>query len=244
MIEPLRKVVLLAENLSKVYGQGPTRVDALKPTSFEARAGEVIAILGPSGSGKSTLLTITGLINPPTTGSLTISDVPVFRDGLPVANLSAMRRTQLGFVFQRSNLIPFLNAEENVRLALEIDSVPGRESRERAREMLASLGLKDRLKARPNRLSGGEQQRVAIARALIHKPSVMLADEPTAALDSVRGRQVMELFRDSAHEHGAAVLVVTHDHRTLDLVDRLLEMEDGVLTEKELPAHETRHVEA
>jgi putative ABC transport system ATP-binding protein len=233
MNERVGTSVLRLTGISKVYGEGPTRVDALRPTTFEARAGEVVAIVGPSGSGKSTLLTIVGLINPPSTGSLLINGEPVITDGVAVTNLTTMRRRELGYVFQRSNLIPFLNAEENVRLALEIDGVPTRESRARARELLDSLGLAKRLGALPGKLSGGEQQRVAIARAMIHQPSVVLADEPTAALDSGRGRQVMELFRDSAHAHGAAVLVVTHDHRTLDLVDRVLEMEDGVLSEKQ-----------
>ncbi|MEZ5993688.1 MAG: ABC transporter ATP-binding protein [Planctomycetota bacterium] len=236
MNERLGKVVLHVEGLSKVYGEGPTRLEALKPTTFNAMAGEVVAILGPSGSGKSTLLTIAGLINPPTAGSLTLNSKLAIKDGQPVANLSTLRRQELGYVFQRSNLIPFLNGEENVRLALEIDGVSHRESRERARTLLDSLGMGGRMKAMPSKLSGGEQQRVAIARAMIHQPSVVLADEPTAALDSSRGRQVMELFRDSAHAHGAAVLVVTHDHRTLDLVDRVLEMEDGVLAEKDVAA--------
>jgi len=233
MNERVGTSVLQLTGISKVYGEGPTRVDALRPTTFEARAGEVVAIVGPSGSGKSTLLTIIGLINPPTAGSLLINGEPVITDGVAVTNLTTMRRRELGYVFQRSNLIPFLNAEENVRLALEIDGVPAGQARGRARELLESLGLAKRLGALPGKLSGGEQQRVAIARAMIHQPSVVLADEPTAALDSGRGRQVMELFRDSAHAHGAAVLVVTHDHRTLDLVDRVLEMEDGVLSEKQ-----------
>ena len=233
MNERIGTTVLSLTGISKVYGEGPTRVDALRPTTFEARAGEVVAIVGPSGSGKSTLLTIIGLINPPTAGSLLINGEPVITDAVAVTNLTTMRRRQLGYVFQRSNLIPFLSAEENVRLALEIDGVPAHQSRTRARELLESLGLGKRLGALPGKLSGGEQQRVAIARAMIHQPSVVLADEPTAALDSGRGRQVMELFRDSAHAHGAAVLVVTHDHRTLDLVDRVLEMEDGVLIEKQ-----------
>ena len=233
MNERLGKTVLHVEGLSKVYGEGPTRLEALKPTTFDAVAGEVVAILGPSGSGKSTLLTIAGLINPPTAGSLTLNGKLAIKDGQPVANLSTLRRQELGYVFQRSNLIPFLNGEENVRLALEIDGVSTREAKERARTLLDSLGMSGRMSAMPAKLSGGEQQRVAIARAMIHQPSVVLADEPTAALDSSRGRQVMELFRDSAHEHGAAVLLVTHDHRTLDLVDRVLEMEDGFLSEQD-----------
>ncbi|MCC6574476.1 MAG: ABC transporter ATP-binding protein [Planctomycetes bacterium] len=229
-------IVLSADSLSKVYGEGTLRVEALKPTTFTAHTGEVVAILGPSGSGKSTLLTILGLINPPTTGSLRIGQTKVIEKGRAVANLDQQRRQQIGFVFQRSNLIPFLSAEENVRLALELDDVPPAQSRARSRTMLEGLGLGKRLHALPSRLSGGEAQRVAIARALIHKPAVVLADEPTASLDSHRGRQVMELFREAARSQGAAVLVVTHDHRTLDLVDRILDMEDGVLSEKAVAA--------
>lgn len=240
MTEPARKTVVSAENLSKTYGEGALRVEALKPTSFEARAGEVVAILGPSGSGKSTLLTILGLINAPTTGSLRIGEVQVIENALPRTSLERQRRQQIGFVFQRSNLIPFLTAEENVRLSLEIDGVNAYESRKRARALLENLGLDKRLLSLPAKLSGGEAQRVAIARALIHRPSVVLADEPTASLDSGRGRQVMELFRDAAHAQGAAVLVVTHDHRTLDLVDRILEMEDGRLTERARALHADR----
>ncbi len=220
-------------SLSKHYGEGHVRVQALRDASFDVAHGEVVAILGPSGSGKSTLLTILGLINVPDSGSLRIDGREALRDGRAVADLALFRRRYLGFVFQRSNLIPFLSAHENVRLALELDRVPAREASARAREILASLGLGERLHHIPAILSGGEQQRVAIARALVHAPAVVLADEPTAALDSKRGRQVMELFRAAAHERGAAVFVVTHDHRTLDLVDRILEMEDGELRERE-----------
>lgn len=218
-----------ARALSRHYGEGHTRVDALRDATFEVTPGEVVAILGPSGSGKSTLLTILGLINTPSAGSLRIGGREVWRDGQAVTDLAVFRRRHLGFVFQRSNLIPFLTAEENVRLALELDDVPGREARARARDVLASLDLGERLHHLPTLLSGGEQQRVAIARAVVHDPAVILADEPTASLDSRRGRHVMELFRAAAHERGSAVLVVTHDHRTLDLVDRILEMEDGTL---------------
>jgi len=218
-----------ARALSRHYGEGRTRVDALQGASFEVGRGEVVAILGPSGSGKSTLLTILGLINTPSSGSLRIGGLDVWSDGAAVTDLALFRRRHLGFVFQRSNLIPFLTAEENVRLALELDGVGGREARDRARAVLTSLGLAERLDHLPAILSGGEQQRVAIARAIVHGPAVILADEPTASLDSTRGRHVMELFRAAAHERGSAVLVVTHDHRTLDLVDRILEMEDGAL---------------
>ena len=154
----------------------------------------------------------------------------MIRDGTVVGNANLIRRRNLGFVFQRSNLIPFLTAEENVRLVLELDQVPRREATRRAREILASLGVADRADHFPTQLSGGQQQRVAIARALVHEPSLILADEPTASIDKQRGRQVMELFRKAASERGAAVLIVTHDHRSLDLAHRIFEIEDGVLS--------------
>ncbi len=219
-----------ARLLSRHYGEGNTYVKALDKASFEIQAGEVVALLGPSGSGKSTLLTILGLINQPNEGSLRIGGEDVIRDGQLVGNTNLVRRRQLGFVFQRSNLIPFLNAQDNIRLVLDLDDVPGRVARRRARDILEELGVADRATHFPVQLSGGQQQRVAIARALVHEPALLLADEPTASLDKERGRQVMELFRTAARERNAAVLVVTHDHRSLDLVDRTFEIEDGVLS--------------
>ncbi len=218
-----------ARGLSKHYGEGNTLVRALKEASFEMYPGEVVALLGPSGSGKSTLLTIMGLINQPDTGWLEIGGEEIMQDGRVVADANLFRRRKLGFVFQRSNLIPFLTAEENVRLVLELDDMPRRDAARRAREMMESLGVADRGSHLPTKLSGGQQQRVAIARALVHRPSLLLADEPTASLDKELGRQVMNLFRTAATQRGAAVLVVTHDHRSLDLVHRIFEIEDGVL---------------
>jgi len=218
-----------AHGISKHYGEGNTYVRALAEASFRLEHGEVVALLGPSGSGKSTLLTILGLINPPDTGTLTIGGVPAITDGVIASNAGLIRRRELGFVFQRSNLIPFLTAEENVRLVLELDGVSRRQATRRARAMLDELGVADRRDHMPTQLSGGQQQRVAIARALVHEPALLLADEPTASLDRERGRQVMELFRSAAAERGAAVLVVTHDHRSLDLVHRTFEIEDGQL---------------
>jgi putative ABC transport system ATP-binding protein len=225
-----QSIAVVARGLSKHYGEGNTYVRALAEADFELRAGEVVALLGPSGSGKSTLLTILGLINEPDEGDLEIDGEPVIRGGHLVGDANLIRRRKLGFVFQRSNLIPFLTAEENVRLVLELDGLTRGESLRRAREILATLGVAERAKHYPVELSGGQQQRVAIARALIHQPSLLLADEPTASLDKQRGRQVMELFQTAARERGAAVLVVTHDQRSLDLVDRTFEIEDGVLS--------------
>jgi putative ABC transport system ATP-binding protein len=216
-----------ATGLTKVYGSGNTEVVAMREVSLRVERGEVVALVGPSGAGKSTLLTALGLINPPTTGSIAIGGVPVMDGDQALVNLAAFRRQHLGFVFQKANLIPFLNAAQNVQVALEINDVPPRAARKRAMELLDYFEVTDRAHHLPDSLSGGQQQRVAVARALANDPSLILADEPTAALDGARGRQVMELFRKVAHERGAGVIVVTHDHRALDVFDRVIEMEDG-----------------
>lgn len=215
--------------LSKIYGSGHTEVVAVKDVTLQVARGEMIALLGPSGAGKSTLLTAMALINPPTSGQVRIGGTPVMDGPRALVDLRAFRRQHLGFVFQKANLIPFLNARENVQVALEVNDVHARLARQRAMELLEYLGVGQRADNLPDALSGGEQQRVAVARALANQPSLILADEPTAALDRQRGRQVMELFARVAHERHAAVVVVTHDTRALDLFDRILEMEDGRL---------------
>jgi putative ABC transport system ATP-binding protein len=227
---------ILAESLNKTYGSGNTEVVALRDVSLQVQRGEVVALLGPSGAGKSTLLTAIGLINPPTSGRIHIGGQQVLDGPQATVDLRAFRRKHLGFVFQRANLIPFLSALENVQIALEINDVTPRKARQRARELLEYLGVGDRANHLPEELSGGQQQRVAVARALANEPGLILADEPTAALDSQRGRQVMELFAKVAQDRHAAVLVVTHDHRSLDVFDRTLEMEDGRLRESTFPA--------
>ena len=216
--------------LTKVYGSGNTEVVALRDAAVTVRRGEVVALLGPSGSGKSTFLTAVGLINPPTSGQILIGGVLVMDGPLPLVNLRSFRRKHIGFVFQKSNLIPFLSAIENVQVALELNGTGSTGARRRALELLEELGVGDRAKHWTSMLSGGEQQRVAVARALANSPSVILADEPTASLDSHRGRQVMEIFRRVAHEHSTGVIVVTHDQRMLDVFDTIYEMEDGVIT--------------
>ena len=170
-----------------------------------------------------------GLIRPPNTGQILIDGTLVFNNHQAQVDLRRFRRQKFGFVFQKANLIPFLTAAENVRLAMEIDDQPAKVSRKRAMELLEYLGVAERAQNLPSMLSGGEQQRVAVARALANRPSLILADEPTGSLDGVRGRQVMELFAKVAHEQNAGVIVVTHDHRALDVFDRTLEMEDGQL---------------
>jgi putative ABC transport system ATP-binding protein len=221
-----------AIGLTKIYGAGNTEVIALREVSFQMARGEVVALLGPSGAGKSTLLTAIGLINPPTAGQIKLGGELVLDGPEARVDVRTFRRKHLGFVFQKANLIPFLSAAENVAVALEINDVAPRPARRRALELLDYLGVGDRAEHRPEALSGGQQQRVAVARALANEPSLILADEPTAALDSHRGRQVMELFRRVARERGSAVLVVTHDHRSLDVFDRTYEMEDGRLLAK------------
>ena len=191
--------------------------------------GEIVALLGPSGSGKSTFLTAVGLINPPTSGTIKIGGELVLNGSKPMVDLKNFRKKHIGFVFQKANLIPFLSARENVQIALEINGYSVQDSKNRALELLNELGMADRADNLPSMLSGGQQQRVAISRALANKPAVILADEPTAALDSHLGRQVMELFRDIAHNHGTGVIVVTHDQRALDVFDAIYEMEDGTI---------------
>jgi len=218
---------LRAEGVSKTFGVGDTLVRALSDISLTLASGTVVALLGPSGAGKSTLVKALGLVSLPERGRIWMAGELVAEDGRALADLRDLRRQHLGFVFQKPNLIPFLTARQNVQVACEIGAQSN--PRQRADELLAYLEVAHRASAMPATLSGGEQQRVAIARALANRPALIFADEPTAALDKVRGRQVMELFGRIAHEQGAAVLVVTHDHRTLDVFDEQHEMEDGRL---------------
>jgi putative ABC transport system ATP-binding protein len=222
-------LALETNGLTKVYGSGHTEVVALRDASMRVRRGEIAALIGPSGAGKSTFLLCVGLINLPTSGHVAIGGRPVLDGPRALADLRRFRRENIGFIFQKSNLIPFLNAVENVQVAGELIGHASTVARRRAIELLDALGVGARASNRPTQLSGGEQQRVTVARALANQPSLILADEPTAALDSVRGRQVMELFRDVAHQHGTGVIVVTHDQRALDVFDTIYEMEDGVL---------------
>ena len=227
----MKSVALSAENLCKTYGAGETAVHALDHVSFSMHVGEIVALLGPSGAGKSTLLTSLGLIQPPDSGRITIGGKTVFDDDYRV-NVRDFRRNNIGFVFQKANLLPFLTARENIRIALEVNDSSSKESKLVADELLEHFELGARKNFLPAQLSGGQQQRVAIARALANKPSLLLADEPTAALDSHMGRKVMELLKNVAHSHNTAVLVVTHDHRAIDVFDRIFIMEDGKLREK------------
>ena len=227
----MKKIALGAENLCKTYGRDNTVVKALNNVSLTLYAGEIAALLGPSGAGKSTLLTGLGLIQEPDSGKIIIGNETVFDNGYRT-NIRTFRRNHIGFVFQKANLLPFLSAVDNVRLAMEINDVSSDAARKRAEELLAKFDLRERKNFMPKELSGGQQQRVAIARALANSPELLLADEPTAALDSRMGRKVMELLKQVAHEHNTGVLVVTHDHRAIDVFDRIYVMEDGRIKEQ------------
>ena len=227
----MKPIALTAENLCKTYGKGNTVVHALNGVSLTLHAGEIAALLGPSGAGKSTLLTSLGLIQAPDSGRIIIGNETVFDDGYKT-NIRSFRRNHIGFVFQKANLLPFLNALDNVRLAMEINDISEKEAKKRAEELLEKFDLSERKYFMPKELSGGQQQRVAIARALANMPDLLLADEPTAALDSRMGRKVMELLKQVAHEHDTGVLVVTHDQRAIDVFDRIWVMEDGNIKEQ------------
>jgi putative ABC transport system ATP-binding protein len=215
--------------LSKHFGQGETRVEALRQVSLEVRAGQVVGLLGPSGSGKSTLLNVIGCILEPSNGWMSLDGQVVYDGGWLQKDLRRLRLKRIGFIFQFHNLLPFLSALENVAVVLEIAGATPHQARERAWELLRYLQVEHRAQAMPSRLSGGEAQRVAIARALANHPGIILADEPTAALDSERAGVVMDLLRKVALEQGAAVLVVTHDEKIFDRLDRIFHLRDGRL---------------
>jgi putative ABC transport system ATP-binding protein len=232
--------VLSLRGLVKRFDQGGTSVIAVNGVSADIRGGELVALVGPSGCGKSTLLLMAGLIEQPTDGEVRVRGWRIRVTRSDGRDLRDFRRRNIGFVFQKPNLIPFLSARENVQIALEINGTPARTARTEARRLLEFLGTGHRADSLPKTLSGGEQQRVAVARALANRPALILADEPTAALDSRRGRQVVELFRQVTRELATAILMVTHDTRHLDLFDRIIEMNDGQISERktaEMPGH-------
>jgi putative ABC transport system ATP-binding protein len=220
----MQKTISISD-VTKIYGAGPTAFRALDAVSLEVERGEVVLLMGPSGSGKTTLISILGCILRPTTGSVKILGQEVTR--LREKQLPRVRLENIGFIFQGFNLFPTLTAGENVELALDLKGHRGPAAKLRARGFLEQVGLGPKYDSFPADLSGGEKQRVAIARAVATEPQVILADEPTAALDSHSGRAVMGMLRDLAHRHGRAVVVVTHDNRVLEYGDRVVQIEDG-----------------
>jgi len=224
---PTLALVAQLRDISVTYGTGALSVNAVRGVSLDVHRGEVLLMMGPSGSGKSTLLQVLGCIRPATAGSLLIDGKTIA--GMGPNELSQFRSRRIGFVFQHYNLLPSLCAWENVALALELKGEYGTRIEQASRKLLAGLGLGDRVEAYPSELSGGERQRVAIARAVIGSPDLILADEPTAALDAAQGNIVAKLLVRIAHEHGCAVVIVTHDPRIGAVADRIAFLEDGMI---------------
>ncbi|MBY4594328.1 ABC transporter ATP-binding protein [Ottowia caeni] len=220
------------ENLSKRFGEGDTAVLALKNVNMQVAPGEVVGLIGPSGSGKSTLLKCLGAVIDPTSGRMILDDTVIYDDGWKVRDLRALRRDKIGFVFQAPYLIPFLDATDNVALLPMLAGIPNDEARRRARELLTALDVQHRAQAMPSQLSGGEQQRVAIARGLINRPPVILADEPTAPLDSQRAMVVIRILNDMAKQFETAIIVVTHDEKIIPTFKRIYHIRDGVTHEE------------
>ncbi|MFO1292479.1 MAG: ABC transporter ATP-binding protein [Rubrivivax sp.] len=215
------------EGLRKRYGAGETAVDALKDVNMVVAPGEVVGLIGPSGSGKSTLLKCLGAVIEPSGGRMVLGDQLIYDDGWRIPDLRALRRDRIGFVFQAPYLIPFLDVTDNVALLPMLAGRPNAEARTRARELLAALDVGHRARAQPAELSGGEQQRVSIARALANRPPVILADEPTAPLDSERALAVVRILHQMALQYHTAVIVVTHDEKIIPSFERLYHIRDG-----------------
>ena len=220
------------EGLRKVYGQGDTAVEALKHVDMQVAPGEVVGLVGPSGSGKSTLLKCLGAIIEPTAGRMTLGNEVIYDEGWKVKDLRELRRDRIGFVFQAPYLIPFLDVTDNVALLPMLAGQPNARARERALELLTALDVQHRARAEPNQLSGGEQQRVSIARALANRPPVILADEPTAPLDSQRALGVMRLLNQMARQYQTAIIVVTHDEKIIPAFQRIYHIRDGQTVEE------------
>lgn len=216
---------IAVRGVTKVYEEGASKVPALHGIDLDVLPGEVVLLMGPSGSGKTTLLSIMGCILRATSGTVSIAGIEA--SALSERELPRIRLEHIGFVFQGFNLFPTLSVGENVELALDLKDIRGSRAKQESRILLEQVGLEQKYDTFPSDLSGGQKQRVAIARALAGSPSVILADEPTAALDSSTGRNVMQMMQDLAHHHGRAVVVVTHDSRVLEFGDRTVRMEDG-----------------
>ena len=220
------------EGLKKRDGQGDAAVYALKGVDMQVAPGEVVGLIGPSGSGKSTLLKCLGAVIEPTSGRMTLGDEVIYDDGWRVSDLRALRRDKIGFVFQAPYLIPFLDVIDNVALLPMLAGVSNEAARFKALELLTELDVQHRAKAMPSQLSGGEQQRVAIARGLVNHPPVILADEPTAPLDSERAMTVIRILNNLARRYETAIIVVTHDEKIIPTFKRIYHIRDGVTHEE------------
>ncbi len=218
-------VILETKNVSKIYKNGSNEVKAVDTASFQIHEGEFIGLVGPSGSGKTTMLAMLAALLVPTIGEVVIDGVDLGK--MSDADRVKFRRENIGFTFQSNNLVPYLTVKENVELMLRLNGRFDRNSASRVEELLERLGLTERMNSLPNQLSGGQKQRVSIARSLVHNPSVVLADEPTASLDSERAYQVTRLYADLIHEQKKAGVMVTHDMRMCVFVDRIIQISDG-----------------
>jgi putative ABC transport system ATP-binding protein len=228
----IEKPVVEVRNISKHFGEGSTRVDALRDVTIDVYPGTVVGLRGPSGSGKSTLLNVIGCITEPNAGRLSLDGELVYDGKWLRGDLRKLRLEKIGFIFQSHNLLPFLNAWENVAVARVLAGATAAQAKIRALELLSYLGVDKRSDASPGQLSGGEAQRIAIARALANNPRIILADEPTAALDSQRARTVIDLLKKVALEQKAAVIVVTHDEKIFDRFDIVYSLRDGALEDQ------------
>ncbi len=217
--------VLQANSITKIYRSGSNETTAVDDISLSVGRGEFVAIIGPSGSGKTTLLAILAALLRPTNGEVYIDNIDLKK--MNDRQRVMFRRERIGFTFQANNLLPFLTVQENVEMMLRLNGTYTRETKNLARDLLCRLGLEDRLSYLPSQLSGGQRQRVTIARALVHNPSLVLADEPTASLDTERAYQVVKIFSDLIHEQNKAGIIVTHDLRMCIYVDRVIQMMDG-----------------
>ncbi|WP_243494875.1 MULTISPECIES: ABC transporter ATP-binding protein [Priestia] len=222
---------LVLESVSKSFGDGENAVDVLNDLSLRVKAGELVAIVGPSGSGKSTFLSIAGALLSPSSGRVIIDGDEI--NNMSSAQMNSIRLKKIGFIFQSANLIPYLTVRDQLLLVTELEGNRNKEAKKRADDLLEKLGLAHRKHHYPESLSGGERQRVAIARAWMNNPEIIFADEPTASLDSERGRAVVQMLADEVKLRGKAAVMVTHDQRMLDLCDRVVWMEDGKLVESD-----------
>jgi putative ABC transport system ATP-binding protein len=220
---------LKISGLSKIFGSGRLEVRALEDVSLSVAAGDLVALMGPSGSGKTTLLLCVSLILEPTSGTVVFDGETIYQDGWTGFDIRRLRREKIGFIFQSANLIPFLTARENVVFPQHLVGVKGEAAENRALELLEYMEVAERVHALPALLSGGEQQRVAIARALANRPRLILADEPTASLDTIRGKKVMDMLKKIARENQTAVITVTHDARMVEGFDQVYHLKDGKL---------------
>jgi len=223
---------ILIEGLTKRYGSGESAVLALRDVNMQVATGEVVGLIGPSGSGKSTLLKCLGAVIDPSAGRMVLGDEVIFDSGWKVRDLRALRRDKIGFVFQAPYLIPFLDVTDNVALLPMLAGVSDAQARQRAMALLTAMDVQHRAKAMPSQLSGGEQQRVAIARGLVNRPPVILADEPTAPLDSVRAMSVIRILNEMAKQFETAVIVVTHDEKIIPTFKRIYHIRDGITREE------------